>query len=269
MRLGLNPYGLTYTTGLQPDADGIANPQSVGVDGFISIAHELGAECIEIDSRWVLTLDTTGPRALAARIADRPGGDSPPVVVLSHGLTQQADESLAAPIRAAVAIGARLLRLHITPVLEGARARHGARWSEWIDHARTVLIRDAAIATDAGIALAVEDHQDLGSDDLLMLHEVTSGAVGVVLDTGNPFAVAEDPVAFTTRVAPIVRHVHLKDYRAQFTDEGFRLVRCAIGDGAVPFEEMLAVLAPSTRESMTASIEPGAHQSRHIRLFCA
>ncbi len=30
------------------------------------------------------------------------------------------------------------------------------------------------------------------------------------------------------------RHVHLKDYRVQFTDEGYRLVRCAIGDGAVP-----------------------------------
>ena len=45
----------------------------------------------------------------------------------------------------------------------------------------------------------------------------------------------EDPIAFTRRAAHRIRHVHLKDYRAQFTPEGFRLVRCAIGDGAVPF----------------------------------
>jgi len=269
MRIGLNPYGLTYTTGLQPDADGTANPKPVGVDGFVSLAQELGADCVELDSRWVLTLDRTGRETLAARIAGGSGGTDPPVVILSHGLSQQADESLAEPIGAAAAIGARLLRMHVTPALEGARARHRARWSAWIDHARTVLIRDAAIAADAGIALAVEDHQDLGSDDLLMFHEATAGAVGVVLDTGNPFAVAEDPVAFTTRVAPLVKHLHLKDYRAQFTDEGFRLVRCVIGDGAVPFEEMLAVFEPSTLTSMTASVEPGAHQSRHIRLYCA
>ncbi len=36
---------------------------------------------------------------------------------------------------------------------------------------------------------------------------------------------------------------HLKDYRVQFTDEGYRLVRCAIGDGAVPFMAMFDILA--------------------------
>ena len=33
----------------------------------------------------------------------------------------------------------------------------------------------------------------------------------------------------------------LKDYRVQFTDEGYRLVRCAIGDGAVPIVAMLDI----------------------------
>ena len=67
-------------------------------------------------------------------------------------------------------------------------------------------------------------------------------------------------------IAPHVRHVHLKDYRVQFTDEGFRLVRCAIGDGAVPFKEMLAILGEH-HETLPAVLEPGALEARHVRLF--
>ena len=55
----------------------------------------------------------------------------------------------------------------------------------------------------------------------------------------TPSRSAEAPLDFArTAIAPDVGHVHLKDYRVQFTDEGYRLVRCAIGDGAVPFREI-------------------------------
>jgi sugar phosphate isomerase/epimerase len=87
-----------------------------------------------------------------------------------------------------------------------------------------------------------------------------------VFDTGNPFSVGEDPVEFARRAGHRIRHVHLKDYIAQPTDEGYRLVRCAIGDGCVPFAEIATVLESHT-PSLTASIEPGALESRHIRLF--
>jgi hypothetical protein len=62
--------------------------------------------------------------------------------------------------------------------------------------------------------------------------------------------------------------VHLKDYAAQFTAEGYRLVRCAIGDGCVPFAEISALLDAHT-PGLTASLEPGALESRHIRVFAA
>ena len=52
----------------------------------------------------------------------------------------------------------------------------------------------------------------------------------------------------------------------QFTDEGYRLVRCAIGDGAVPFPELVAMLAEH-QPSLTAVLEPGALEARHVRLF--
>ena len=78
--------------------------------------------------------------------------------------------------------------------------------------------------------------------------------------------VAEAPLDFTRRAAPRVRHVHLKDYRVQFTDEGYRLVRCAIGDGAVPIAEIAAILGQH-HQHMTAVLEPGALEARHVRLL--
>jgi hypothetical protein len=50
----------------------------------------------------------------------------------------------------------------------------------------------------------------------------------------------------------------------QFTDEGYRLVRCAIGDGAVPMAAMLDIVATQGRK-LSAVLEPGALEARHVR----
>jgi sugar phosphate isomerase/epimerase len=91
-----------------------------------------------------------------------------------------------------------------------------------VDHARETLNREARKAADAGLEVAIENHQDFCSEELMALAEGAGPNVGIALDTGNPFAVAEDPVAFAKRVAPRLKHVHLKDYVSQFTSEGFR-----------------------------------------------
>jgi hypothetical protein len=132
-----------------------------------------------------------------------------------------------------------------------------------VAHARATLAREAPKAGEAGLTVAIENHQDLGSEELVALAEEAGENVGVVLDTGNPFAVGEDPVEFTRRAASRIRHVHLKDYLAQFTADGYRLVRCAIGDGCVPLQEIAALV----EQDVAASIEPGALEARHIRLF--
>jgi sugar phosphate isomerase/epimerase len=189
-------------------------------------------------------------------------------IVYSTWLQHEPGETLDDARRVARALRASLIRLHLTPVLEGARARLGARWPDLVAHARTVLVREAARCRAEGLRIGIEDHQDFGSEELLAFAEEAGPNVGVVLDTGNPFSVGEDPVAFTERVAHRVVHVHLKDYRAQFTDDGYRLVRCAIGDGCVPFDEMAALLAARAPDQpLTASLEPAALEARHIRLF--
>jgi len=73
-------------------------------------------------------------------------------------------------------------------------------------------------------------------------------------------------VEFAKAVAGCARHVHLKDYRVQWTSEGYRLIRCAIGDGVIPFEKIIKVFED---RSVTMALEIGALCARHIRLLNA
>jgi hypothetical protein len=84
------------------------------------------------------------------------------------------------------------------------------------------------------------------------------------MDTGNPLAVGESCDGFARAVLPRLRHVHIKDYRVQSTSEGFRLIRCALGDGAVPIASLLDLFA---EHGASAALECGAHEARHIRVL--
>jgi sugar phosphate isomerase/epimerase len=223
-RTGLNPYGLTYTLGLQGANGPRANPRGRGLEGFLQIAAELGARSIEIHNAWLVPLE--------------------------------------------VALGARIIRTPLTPVLCGDRSARAEEWPNFVRSAREKLKTLARLAEREGVTVAIENHQDFTSRELLDFCDEAGANVGICFDTGNTFPVAEAPLDFARRVARRVRHVHFKDYRAHWTDEGIRLVRCAIGDGAVPFQEIAALLAQH-HKSLTASLEPGALEARHVRLFTA
>ena len=124
-----------------------------------------------------------------------------------------------------------------------------------------------ARATAEGHVLAIENHQDFTSRELVDFCD--DSAPKASASSSTPATPSRSPKRRSISrgvIAPHVRHVHLKDYRVQFTDEGYRLVRCAIGDGAVPFAELFAILGRTPR-SLTAVLEPGALEARHVRLF--
>jgi 3-oxoisoapionate decarboxylase len=255
--LGLNPYGLTYHLGLQGAGGPRANPKGAGLEGFIAIATELQAKVLEIYDPWLRALSDDELRALRDRLAAL--GMTP---VVSSGMMMGPFESA---LRSARALDARVIRYGLTTVLCGDRHALGDKWEELTAHVRAALADRGPRAFDEGRTLAIENHQDFGSEELADFCEGARG-VGICLDTGNTFPVAEAPLDFTRRVAPHVRHVHLKDYRVQFTDEGYRLVRCAIGDGAVPIAAMLDILG-ARGEKLSAVLEPGALEARHVRLL--
>jgi 3-oxoisoapionate decarboxylase len=257
--LGLNPYGLTYHLGLQGKGSSRANPDGKGLEGFIAIAAELKATVLEIFDPWLAELSDAALVDLKKRLSDL--GMTP---VISAGLNMMGPVESA--LRSARLLDAEVIRLGLSPVLEGSRNAWGSKWFELQASIRVGLGKYAPMAEAEGRILAIENHQDFGSAELVDFCREFGPTMGITIDMGNSFPVGEAPLDFVRVVAPLVRHVHLKDYRVQFTDEGYRLIRCAIGDGAVPIRAMLDEIS-KYHTHINAVLEPGALEARHIRFL--
>ncbi len=254
---GLNPYGLSYHLGIHARDTPRANPRPVGLRGFIALAAELGAKAIELWDGWLLPMSAGELVTLRDEL-----GALGMVPVVSSGLEKGPIPRL---IEIAAVLEAPVIRVALTGVLCGDRATSDPPWPARVAAVREKLARYAPLAAAAGRVIGIENHQDFTSRELVSLCEEFGPGLGIVYDTGNSFPVAEAPLDFTRVVAPYVRHVHLKDYNVQPTPEGFRLVRSALGDGAVPFGEILALLGEHFAE-VTACMELAALEARHVRL---
>ncbi len=185
-------------------------------------------------------------------------------------LSQSKEENLSA-IRKAHAAGARVVRFCLSGVLEGKRK---ALPGGWLAHREALAIRMREIlpfAEELGVSLAFENHQDADTSDFLYLYEKSekSLAFGVCLDAGNPLAVGEDPVETAKTLAPLIRHVHLKDYTVHFAPEGYRLVRCVAGAGVVDFPEILKIVRSNGFADLLPGIEIAAQATRTIPVLDA
>ena len=176
------------------------------------------------------------------------------------------------PLREAIEIahraGARCVRTTVSNMVEGNRMDRGAAgMRDYLEALIQPFKEVMPLAEEYGIPVGIENHQDLCSWELLTLSEkVGSPQLGVTMDVGNAFAVGEHPQAFAQRILPILKHVHIKDYTVHPTPSGYRLKRCAIGDGVVDWPAIIALFDRGVPE-VQGCIELGASVARHIRLL--
>ncbi len=112
-----------------------------------------------------------------------------------------------------------------------------------------------------GVGLAIENHQDLTTRELLRLIElVESRWVGICFDTGNPLALLEDPLESARAFGSLVKTVHLKDYEVVARADGFSLLCCPLGEGVVDLHAIIALLRTEAPE---ASLNIETYLGRH------
>jgi len=176
------------------------------------------------------------------------------------------EEALRRWIPQAAGLGAPVLRVILSRVLGGNRREMRGGWRAHLERACAALRAVRPLAEAQGVTIAVENHQDVTSEELLWLCETVGGRhIGITLDTGSTLAVAEGPLEFAQRVKPLVRNVHLKDYHIFLSPTGYRLSTCGIGEGVVDFPGLFALFADQPELPM--SIELGARQARHVELL--
>lgn len=175
---------------------------------------------------------------------------------------------LSAYLRTAAQAGAKTVRATLSHILCGDRRALPNGWPTYFDALIQRLRKVLPLAEELGLTLAVENHQDVTSADLIALYTESgeNSAFGVTLDTGNPLAVAEDPTAFARRIAPLIRHVHLKDYTLHLAPNGYRLARCAAGTGVIDFPAILEIVH-ANGHPVLPSIEIAAQATRTIPIL--
>ena len=256
-RFGICAFGLAYGCGIVWAGTELANPNPFRASHLLRIASAREMAFVELPPSLLPSSEPEELRAFRAE-ADALGLG----VVVASGLAEV--EPLRRDLRIANELGAKTVRCILSRVLCGDRRNFPGGWYEHVARCRQAFAEVLPEAERLGITIALENHQDLDSTDLLELcRHFESPFFGVTLDTGNPLAVMEDPVEFATAVGPYLRHVHLKDYRVYPAPNGVRLVRCAAGAGVIDFPGILRVCEEQT-QPITLSLEQGALQARQI-----
>lgn len=259
MRIGWSPFGAPYLCGLGPSAQGSA-PLLRSASDLIRQASAWGLAGAEFPVTPFLP--DPSPDALhELRAAAEAAGLF--LHVAAGGYTP---ERLRQPLEVASALGARVVRTVIGGAKIGGDRREIAhRFPEFLGEVRRGLSAVAPLARDLGVRVGIENHQDLTSDELIALVEESgSPPFGITLDTGNPLATVEHPVAFAERVLPYLVDVHLKDYAIHWSESGYRLARVPLGRGVIPFDQLFTLFerAPFRPDAV---VELGAQQARHVR----
>lgn len=259
--LVLTAYGLPHVMGYLPTKAGETVRSPLSVPDLAAAAAELGLAGIEIPL-------PTGDASVMATLRERVQAQELRVVADFAVLLESEAKDIRAYLEAAALLGAKVVRVMLSRILCGDRRGLAGGWETYLQRSAERLKEVLPFAQERGLCLAVENHQDATSGDLLRLAELSghSPAFGVTLDTGNPLAVGEDPVKFARRVAPLIRHVHLKDYTIHFAPNGYRLVRCAAGDGVIDFPALLDIIGKNGHDVLPG-IEIAAQPTRTIPIL--
>jgi sugar phosphate isomerase/epimerase len=115
-----------------------------------------------------------------------------------------------------------------------AASRFHPRVIEQMEAVADLLKAAAPLAAERGIRLAVENHCDSFSEEILwLLDRIDHPAVGACIDTVNGLHVMEDPMTAIENLAPRALTNHFRDDRIDFQRWGFKLVGAAVGEGDI------------------------------------
>jgi sugar phosphate isomerase/epimerase len=253
MKVGIDSYcyhrffGEVYPQQRRPD-------RSMTVEDFIRRAQELGVDGVSLESCFLPSRDTGYLQDLG-QILDSRGMER--VYAWGHpdglegGTNIQAYEEMIGSFESARAVGAKVMRV----VGSSLRFRDQPHAPQLERLER--MFRDAVrIAADHGIRMAVENHIDFTSSEMVqLLDAVDSVYLGINFDTGNFVRLLDDPIQGMDKLAERVYATHIKDLKVQRgvpANEWYFFSSVPIGDGVVDNEKLARRLAKAGFDGLLA-----------------
>jgi sugar phosphate isomerase/epimerase len=213
---------------------------------FVDYAVAQGVDEVALETLFFPALDEGYCRDLKARL-DEAG--LPRIAGWGHpdglhgGRDEQALADLKRHIPVAASLGASIMRIVVSSMLYVNDPKEPQ-----IRGSIRMLKEAVEVARNNGVTLALENHIDFTSQELLQIVEgVDSEYLKVNFDTGNALRLFEDPVAAAQRLAPYTVATHTKDI-AVHGKGGTPMERftwwpsCPVGSGLVDVPALAAVL---------------------------
>jgi len=233
MQLGLATYSYHLAFGKHPDrrADG---PMTLAK--CLKRARDLGFSAVQVDPAH-FNPEKDSPKWVR-KLADSLG------LALEAGSIGVDPERLGRDLGIAAEWNSPVLRTS----LAWEHPRVGGHPEERLRKAAEKLRESLAEAERLKITIAIENHGDISTPDLLALLKMTdSPYVGVCLDVGNSMLFLEDPVWTAEQLAPWAVTAHLKDYRRVLTTFGGKCVGVPLGEGNIDLDRVIPVLLAAPR----------------------
>jgi len=158
---------------------------------------------------------------------------------------------LAEAIATAENLGADIVKVSMDLVRPRplAASRFHPRVKDQMKSFAAQLKASAPAAEAAGIRIAVENHCDSFSEEILWLLDlVDHPAVGACIDTVNALMVMEDPMQAIANLAPRAFTNHFRDDRIEMQRYGFKLTGAAVGEGDIDMQRAYEII--KTRSTM-------------------
>ncbi|MFC1636234.1 sugar phosphate isomerase/epimerase family protein, partial [Planctomycetota bacterium] len=233
-RLGIAKF--SYNIRLRAERSGKAKGRLADPLVFLNHCHEIDAGGVQLD---IGVRDKAYVRKLR-RQADSYGM----FIEGSAGLPRDSSkvEPFEAIVRTAKECGANVIRVAIG----GRRYEQFDKAEEFKAFAERTwksLQLAEPVVVQHRMRLAIENHKDFRIDQMLgMLKRIDSEYIGVCVDTGNSFALLEDPMEVIKVYAPYSFSAHLKDMAVAEYEDGLLLADVPLGQGLLDLPRMVRIL---------------------------
>jgi len=234
MKVGIDSYcyhrffGEVYPQQVKP-------PKRMTLEDFIRRSSELGVDGVSLESCFIDRFDQSYLSEVKGLLDERqldrvfawghPDG-------LEGGKNEKMFDDMMKSIGYAEAIGAKVMRV-VGSSLMFRFESHEAQ----IERLSRMFSTAAKEVEKRGIMMAVENHIDFNSDEILqILKNVGSPNIGINFDTGNFVRVLDDPVLAMKKLVKHVFATHIKDLRIQKgvpVNEWYFFSCTPVGDGGI------------------------------------
>jgi len=117
------------------------------------------------------------------------------------------------------------------------------QFKAFAEHTKQSLQFAEPVVAKHHVRLAIENHKDWRINQMLdLVKSLSSEYLGVCVDTGNSFALLEDPMTVVEAYAPYAFSVHLKDMAVAEYEDGFLLADVPLGQGVLDLARIIEIL---------------------------